>query len=204
VSVNELPASQQLPRDTSAIPGGEREPSSTRARIVFVAVCAAAGVLLAVPAGWLWARLADPPVGVAFQGAVYYGELQLNLQSEITLWFLAVGFCFGLVAGLVIGALGGRHGVVTVVAVLALCGLAAWLTKWTGLHWFGPDSAAELAKAKDGDPVTGGLEVATWVAFLGWPIGGMVGALATISTWPQPSPQVPPPVPPPSPQSPAR
>jgi hypothetical protein len=152
--------------------------------VLFVLACALVGAVLAVPAAWLWNLLADAPDGVVFEGEVFYDEVQLNVQAEMTLWFILIGVLAGIVAGLVVGLLGPRHGVVTVVAVLVLCAVASALSAWLGIHVFGPDQEAQIAAVEEGGEVSGQFSVDTWVAYLGWPVGGMIGALAAISGWP--------------------
>ena len=181
MSLPESPAPPGLPE----APAPPRAGSSAAARVVFVLVCAAIGAVLAVPAAWLWTVVADAPKGVVFEGQVFYDEVQLNVQSEVTLWFIVVGVVLGILAGLAVGLRGERHGVVTVVAVLALCAVASLVTGWLGVHVFGPDEAAQVAEVEEGGEISGAFSVDTWVAYLGWPVGGMIGALAAIAGWPK-------------------
>ncbi len=135
-------------------------------------------------AGWLWVTLADPPtVQVASDGGLYLGEQALNQQSEVTLWFLMVGVAVGAVAGLVVGWVGRRYGWPVVIAVLVLCAVGAFGSRYLGVHVFGPDPKAQAAQATVGTPIQLGVHLDTWVAYLGWPIGGLVGALAAIACW---------------------
>ena len=181
MSLHELPA----PPGVNQVSAEHPESSSVRTRVLFVLGCALAGAVLAIPAGWLWNTLADAPEGVVFEGDVFYDEVQLNVQAEVTLWFILIGVVLGIAAGLLVGLRGQRHGVVTVVAVLVLCSVAAGLSAWLGIHVFGPDEAAQVAAAEEGGEVSGGLGVDTWVAYLAWPVGGMIGALAAIAGWPR-------------------
>lgn len=155
--------------------------------VVFVAVSALAGVGVAFPAAWIWLQLADPPTGQLTKTGITLGEVQLNQRSEVTLWFLAVGFVAGLVAGIVVGWLGRRRGIVAVVAVVVLSAVGAALTAFLGIHLFGPDEKAEAAAASVGDSITSRLTVDTDLAYLGWPIGGVVGACLAILCWPEPT-----------------
>ncbi len=182
MTLDELPAWSGSGEETAAA-GPER--SSRRDRLVFVLVCAGVGLLVALPAAWLWSAVVDNPTGVVFEGDVFFNEVQLNAQSSVTMWFLVIGVVAGALAGLVVGWRGRRHGVVSVVAVLVLCSVAAWTAGYLGIHVFGPDESAEVSAADDGDTVSAALDVATWVAYLGWPIGGLVGALAAIAGWPR-------------------
>jgi hypothetical protein len=151
---------------------------------VFVLGCAVAGAVVGVLAGWLWSVVVDAPEGVVFDGEVFYDEVQRTVQAGVTLWFIVIGVVVGVLAGLVTGLVGRRHGVVTVAAVLVLCVVASVVAAVFGIGVFGPDEAAQVASAEQGGEVTGALEVATWVAYLGFPIGGLVGVLAAIVGWP--------------------
>jgi hypothetical protein len=182
VSLPELPVS---PGGTDAPASPSPGSSSVRSRIVFMLGCAVAGAVVGVLAGWLWSAVVDAPVGVVFDGEVFYDEIQRNVQAGLTLWFIVIGVLVGVLAGLVVGLVGRRHGVVTVAAVLVLCVVASGVMAVFGIGVFGPDEAAQVASAEQGDEITGGLEVATWVAYLGFPIGGLVGVLAAIAGWPR-------------------
>jgi len=128
--------------------------------------------------------LADPPtVRLAADGGLYLGEQALNQQSEVTLWFLAVGAAFGALAGVGVGWFGRRFGWPTVLAVLLLCAVGAAASGYLGVHVFGPDPVAAAAHAAVGTPVQLGVRIDTRVAYLGWPIGGLVGVLAAIACW---------------------
>jgi MFS family permease len=156
-----------------------------RSGALFLAYAALAGVLFAFPAAWVWAQVADPPAGELTKTGVILGEVQLNQQSEVTLWFLVVGAVAGFLAGLVVGWLGRRRGVVVVVAVLMLCAVAAVLSGYLGIHVFGPDEKAEAAAASVGDLVTSRLALGTDLAYLGWPIGGLAGACLALVCAPE-------------------
>jgi ABC-type uncharacterized transport system permease subunit len=156
-----------------------------RSGALFVVCAALAGVVVAFPAGWAWAHVADPPAGELTKTGVVLGELQLNQQSEVTLWFLVVGAVAGFLAGLVVGWLGRRRGVEVVVAVVALCLVGAWLSAYLGIHVFGPDEKAEALTASVGDLVTSRLTLGTDLAYLGWPIGGVAGACLALLCSPE-------------------
>ncbi len=166
----------------SASPG---RPSTGPQKLSYVVTSAVGGAALGVPAGFLWVKVAGPPAAALTADGVYFGENQLNQQVGVTLWYLAVGAFVGLVAGLVVGWLGQRHGLTTVAAVVGCCAAAALVSYWTGVHVFGPDEKAQLAHAEVGDQITSGVSVDALVAPLGWPIGGLVGGLAAMFRWPQ-------------------
>jgi hypothetical protein len=156
-----------------------------RSGALFVAYAALAGVVLAFPAAWVWGQVADPPAGELTKTGVVLGEVQLDQQSGVTLWFLVVGAVAGFLAGLVVGWLGRRRGVVVVVAVLMLCVVGAVLSGHLGIHVFGPDEKAEAAAASVGDLVTSRLTLGTDLAYLGWPIGGLAGACLALVCAPE-------------------
>jgi hypothetical protein len=169
-----------------------------RQTLVLFGASALAGVLLALLAGWLWVRLADPPtVPLAANGGLYLGEQALDQQSGVTVWFLVLGVVFGVVAGLLVGWFGRRVGWPAVVAVLLLSAIGALLSRYLGVHVFGPDSHAAASHAAVGTPIQLDVHLDTWVAYLGWPIGGLVGVLAAIAGWSRV--ETPPQPPPPSP-----
>lgn len=157
---------------------------AARGLIGFLGVSALAGLALAPLAGWLWVALSDPPQAPLYaDGGVYLGEQALNQQAGVTLWFIVIGAGFGAVAGLAVSLFGARFGWLTVVAVLVLCLVGTLVSRYVGAHVFGSDPKAEVAHAATGDLIRLGVQLDTWVAYLGWPIGGALGALAGISGW---------------------
>ena len=80
MSLHQPPAAPGVDR----VPAQRTKASSTRSRVLFVLACALVGAMLAVPAAWLWNLLADAPDGVVFEGEVFYDEVQLNVQAEMT------------------------------------------------------------------------------------------------------------------------
>jgi hypothetical protein len=101
----------------------------------------------------------------------------------VTLWFLVIGAAAGAVAGVLVAWFGRHLGAPVVVAVLLLCGVATLGSRYCGVHVFGPDANAAAARAQVGDLVQLDAKLDTWVAYLGWPIGGLLGALAAIAGW---------------------
>jgi hypothetical protein len=149
-----------------------------------LAGCAGVGALLSLLVGWLWVVLSNPPtVPLARGGGLFLGEQALDQQSGVTLWFLVLGAGFGAAAGLAVGWWGQRFGWLTVVGVLLLCGVATVLSRYLGVHLFGSDPRSESANASVGDPIRLDVSLDTWVAYLGWPLGGLAGALAAIFGW---------------------
>jgi hypothetical protein len=145
-------------------------------------------------------QLADPPSTRLSSQGFDFGELAFDQVSGITFWFLAIGLVAGLVLGLVAALFGRRHGVVTVVAIFVMCWVGTTLTLWLGIHVFGPDHPVDfvalftaqpkersvmLKDFHDGDLLVSTLRLSTIVGLLGWPVGGMLGALAGAVFWPK-------------------
>ncbi|MGH3500601.1 MAG: hypothetical protein ACRDQA_06850 [Nocardioidaceae bacterium] len=163
--------------------------------VVFFVACVVAGLVLAALGGWAWSHFGDPPTAqLTSAGQVYLGEEGLNQKVEVTLWFMAIGALLGLVAGLLTGWLGRRYGWLTVVGALLMCAIATVGSALLGQYVLGADPEAQAAHAQVGNTITFGLSLDTYLAYLGWPIGGMVGVIGAIFTWPthQKSPFVPP------------
>lgn len=155
------------------------------ASLVMIVVCAGIGAVLSPLAGWLWVLWSNPTEApLASDGGLYLGEQELNRQSGVTLWFLVLGCAFGLVAGIAVGWLARRYGWVTVIGVLVLCGVGTVLSRYLGTHVFGADPDSEAAGASPGTLIRLGVSLDTWVAYLGWPVGGAAGVLIAISCWP--------------------
>lgn len=135
--------------------------------------------------GWLWTRFGDPPAGVATAGGVAFGETELDQQVGVTIWFLVIGFALGVVAGFFLAWRRSRHGVATVLAVVIACVVAAFVSYWIGVHLLAPDTKADFAAARVGQRIATPVDVGTKVAFLGWPVGGLCGALGAMFWWPR-------------------
>ena len=185
------PPSPPPPQPAGAVTHQAPEPDATSLaeRLTFVAVCTVAGALAGIPMAAAWVRVSDPPAARLTPDGVLFGEAQLDQEVGVTLWFLSLGLLAGLVAGLVVGWLGRRHGVVTVAAVVALCLAGCAVTYLLGVHVFGPDEQQQVASARPGDLITSSVSVTSKVVYLGWPVGGLLGAMGGILGWPK----VPPP-----------
>lgn len=159
----------------------------TRRTAAWFAGCLLAGLLLSPLVGWLWVSIADPPsVPLATNRGLYLGEQELDQQSGVTLWFLVVGAGFGAVAGLIVGWFGRWLGWPVVLAVLVLCVVGSVGSRYLGVHVFGPDPKEASAHAAVGTLIQIEVGLDTWVAYLGWPIGGLLGVLAAIAGWSRP------------------
>lgn len=164
----------------------EPDTSPVQAKVVLVVACALAGVLLALAAAWVWVTVADPPSAkLTAQGGVFFGEVELDRQVGVTLWFIVVTLAFGIISGLVVAWRSYRHGLVVVLAIIVMSVVGSWLTSRFGADLFGADPRAQLETAEVGDLITSGVGVGTRIAYLGWPIGGLVGAMVGVSWWPK-------------------
>lgn len=179
--------SLRSPHQVASEPAG----SALHVRALLVGAGAIVGAALALPAAWIWVQVADPPSAVLSENGVYLGELELDRLVGLTWWFLAIGLVFGTVAGLAVAWRGQRHGLGTVVAALALTGVASYLTYRFGHDIFGKDVDQQVKQAKVGDLITTDMRVESMVAFLGWPVGGLIGVLAGVASWPKPAPRAP-------------
>lgn len=175
-----------LPGDEPA--GEQAEPTSSyRQRAAFVLLSAVVGLLLAFPTALVWVHLAPPPRAPLTRHGVLFGEVQLNQEIVVSLWFLIVGLVAGVVAGVLVAIFGYRHGLMAPFAVLVACVVGTAATAVLGIFVFGPNVAAEAATAHVGTIVSDPMSVQTSVAYLGWPIGGGFGAMAGMVGWPKPS-----------------
>lgn len=160
--------------------------STLQARALLVGGCAVVGAVLALPAAWIWVQVADPPSALLSAKGVFLGEAELDRLVGLTWWFLTIGLVFGTVTGLAVAWRGHRHGLGTVVAALALTCVASYLTYRFGHDIFGADVDQQVTQAQVGDLITTDMRIESLVAFLGWPVGGLIGVLAGVASWPKP------------------
>lgn len=176
--------SLRSPHQVASEPAG----SALHVRALLIGACAIVGAVLALPAAWIWVQVADPPSAVLSAKGVYLGELELDRLVGLTWWFLVIGLVFGTVAGLAVAWRSHRHGMATVVAALALTSVASYLTYRFGHDIFGRDVDQQVRQAQVGDLITTDMRIESLVAFLGWPVGGLIGVLAGVASWPKPPP----------------
>lgn len=194
------PAPQGPPSPFASAYPVEEPPSSTTERLVYAGICIAAGLVLAIPAAWVWTTLADPPSTKLTSTGLRFGETSFNQVTEITLWFVVIGLVVGLVMGLVASYFGRRHGLVAVLAILVASWVAATMTVWFGIHVFGPDNPVDfialfnattkkrtemLHDFSQGDTLTSTLALTSPIGLIAWPLGAMLGTLAGASLWPR-------------------
>jgi hypothetical protein len=166
-------------------PQVSRDETSGADRVVFALASMLGGVVAGFVGGAVWAALADPPTAVVTRDGVFFvSEIAYDHRVAVTLWFLVAGVLGGLVAGVVVGWLGRKHGPAAVVAAVLMSAVASALSAWSGIHVFGPNADDALAAASPGDQVTTALSITSDVAYLGWPIGALIGVLLITAVWP--------------------
>ncbi len=158
---------------------------SRPSQVLFLVACTVGGAAVGVPGGWLWASLAGPPSAELTSDGAIFGEAQLDRQVGVTLWFAVLGAALGLLVGVAVAWRRSRYGVGAVFAVVLACVAASLVSYLTGVHVFGPDASAQLAEARVGQRVTAPVGLGTKIAYLGWPLGGLTGALFAICWWPR-------------------
>jgi hypothetical protein len=189
-----VPAPGGGPAPWSGVPFGQPYPpqvsrddeqSSGPDQIVFTVASMLGGVAAGFAGGAVWEKLADPPLAlVTRQGVFLASEAGYDHRVVETLWFFVVGIVGGIVVGAVVGLIGRRHGVVAVVAAALMSAVASGLAAWSGIHVFGPDVSSQLAGAGPGDQVRTALTIGSDVAYLGWPIGALIGVLLAAAVLP--------------------
>ena len=136
--------------------------------------------LVGVVAGVLWSQLADPVVATRTADGVGSGETDLAKQVSADGWFAVLGFVGCLLAGVVLTVWRRTDEVLTLVALVAGAVLAAWLCSKVGAL-LGPDPAAQtLADAAVGKTAEDQLQVHTWVVYLAWPFGAVLGSVLVL------------------------
>jgi hypothetical protein len=149
----------------------------------FVVLATLAGALLAVPTGWAWVALADPPSVPMGAHGISYGEQQMNALAGVPGWFAVLGVLVGVVGGTVIAVAGRRFGWAVVVATVGFTLAAGTLTRYTGTHWFGPDVRDQLRHAHRGEQIQLAVHLGSRGPLLVWPVGGLAAVVAVVATW---------------------
>ena len=144
------------------------------------------GVVAGFAGGAVWAAVADPPLALVTRDGVFLtSEVSYDHRVAETLWFLAVGVLGGILLGRRDrpdrpatrpadcrgGRVGGRGGV---------------RARLPGREYTSsaPISQSQLADASPGDHVHTALTITADVAYLGWPIGALIGLLAVTALMP--------------------
>jgi hypothetical protein len=151
----------------------------------YVGVTGTVSVVLGLVGGFVWAQVASPPAALRTSTGLVLGETQLDQQVGVTMWFLLTGAALGILLGYAVCWKGSTYGVLVVAATVAAAALACLVSYWSGVHLFGPDPPGASTGRSEVTRVVVTLSVGTDAAYLGWPIGALVGAIAAISAWPR-------------------
>jgi hypothetical protein len=180
----ETPQPPQISRDDHRGSGADQ--------IVFTVASMLGGVAAGFAGGAVWSHVVDPPMAIVTrQGVFLASEIGYDHRAAETMWFLVVGVLGGIVIGVVVGLFGRRYGPVSVMAAVLSGAVATAIAAWSGIHVFGPDLGAQLADASPGDQVRTALTITSDVAYLGWPIGALIGLLAVVALLPKDDPKTP-------------
>lgn len=175
-----MTSGQPAPTGSSSAERADRLPLAR-----YVASTAAVGVVLGLVGGAAWAAVASAPAALRTSTGLVLGETQLDQQVGVTMWFLVTGVVVGVLVGCVVCWKGSPYGVLAVAAALVAAALACFVSYWSGVHLFGPGSADASAGSSGTRRVVVSLSVDTDAAYLGWPVGSLLGAVAAISAWPR-------------------
>jgi hypothetical protein len=147
---------------------------------------AVVGALLALPLGWLWVKLADPPSVPMGDRGISYGETELNALAGVPGWFLVIGVVVGAAMGVWCALIGRRLGWVVSLAVVVGTVVAASVTRYMGTHWFSPDVQSQLHGARRGDAIQLDVRLGARALLLVWSAAGLAGVVAVVAlAWPR-------------------
>lgn len=152
--------------------------------VVFMAVFALSGAL----AGFVWERVWDAPVGVAFQDQWFLEPAGPDYSFSGTGWYVIVALVAGALTTIVLAWWWPRHEVMSLAAIVVGSMLAGWVMFTMG-HALGPPDPQLLAAGKedltaipsdltlagvDGRPRLFRLDSSAMAAF---PIGAMLASI---------------------------
>jgi hypothetical protein len=140
---------------------------------------AVVGTLLALGllGGVLWSQVVVPAEFTKLASGGTMGEDQLSRQFAADAWYVVIAVVAGAPAGALLSWWRSRDPLLTSVLLVVGAALAAAAMALVG-HLLGPGSTqAALDAAPVGARVPERLDVDTFVAYLGWPVGVLAGAL---------------------------
>ncbi len=150
----------------------------------YLLITAGVGIASGILGGEVWSRIANPPTALVTSTGVVLGETQLAQQVDVTLWFLVTGAALGVLVGMALCWNRSAYGALVVAATVIASVVACWVSYWSGVHLFGPSLPEHLLGSSVRQPVDVALSVGTRAAYLGWPVGALIGAVAAIAAWP--------------------
>ncbi len=182
--MTDLPGTRQEPaRDVE--PDRGPTPGRSASPLAVAGVVLGGLLLLGVLCGVLWWLLVEPAVFTKVRGSGgSMNELELAKRFATDGWYAVIAVLAGFVAG---GALvWWRRSEVVGVVLLLLPGavVAAAAMLWTGRVLGPADPQTVLRTAPPGALVPVQLDVASWTAYLAWPVGLLVGALVVLWSLP--------------------
>jgi hypothetical protein len=140
------------------------------------------GLLLVLGAlgGVLWSQVVTPAEFTKLTKGAAMGEVQLGRQFARDGWYVVIALVAGVLAGVCVLRWRPPAPLLHVGLLLAGCCVAAAVMAWVG-HLLGPgDPQPLLSAAKVGAAVPQRLRVDTFVVYLAWPFGALVGALLVL------------------------
>jgi hypothetical protein len=137
-------------------------------------------VVLGALCGVLWSQVVDPAEYTKLAKGGAMGEDQLGKQFARDGWYAVIALVAGLVAGAAL--LRWRPRAPLLKAALLVGGSCAAAAVMVGVgHLLGPgDPQPLLAAARVGQKVPQQLRVDTFVVYLAWPFGTLLGALVVL------------------------
>jgi hypothetical protein len=151
-----------------------------------VAVVVLCHLVAAVVIGLLLPQVADLAEAVRTADGVVTSEVEVGKRFEDDGWLVVLGGLAGLALGVVLQLWRGTHEVVTLVAIVASALLAALLAGWIAQTTGPSDAMRVLAEAKVGTTAPVPVEIDSRVAYLVWPLTGVLGALVALLSGPAP------------------
>lgn len=131
-------------------------------------------------AGWLWAELFDPPVGVVQDQQWFYVDYDtIGRVFSGTALYAVIGVLAGLVLGVVAALVCRVSEMVTLVAVATGSVLAAYLAHQVGLARSPGNPYLLALVVPDGTELDGALRVSGNSPFVVWTIGSLIGLAVT-------------------------
>ena len=156
--------------------GGGRAPRPVQEAVVVVGVLLVLGALC----GLLWSRLVAPAQFTKLTRGAAMGEVELGKQFARDGWYVVIALVAGLLAGATVLRWRPRAPLLAVGLLLVGCCAAAAVMAWVG-HLLGPgDPEPLLSAAKVGAHVPQQLRADTFVVYLAWPFGALLGALLVL------------------------
>lgn len=133
--------------------------------------CLGLGLLGGALWNWWW----TPPMYDVREGLGSLGEVALGEVFSSDAWFFVIGVGLAFGFAVVHRARTADSGLPDLVLALLGIGIAAAVMSGVG-GWLGPDNPTALFRTvEEGARVPAELDLSTWTAYLGWPLGLLAG-----------------------------